>query len=165
MEIFQTLVRKILDVIPLDQKTLGFILVGLGVLIIILVIVSLLAKQFKNKSGVNYQTKFEGARLSGPLTSVPPSKLSAYSSPNPNANFGNISPIRGNFAPKPGTSTLSSNEIGLSKLKSQVDFVPNETPAPASTVPTRTIIPNQISNQGLHNVQEPAVIPSAGTMA
>ncbi len=140
MDLINTLINKILEVIPVDQKTLGYILIGVGVLIILLVIIFFIASLTKKSPTQNYQSKFEGARFSGPL-STPQSRATL----NQNSNLSNFnpasSPIRGNFAPKsiPTSSPSAPNEFGLSKLRSQVEMASE--PAPIAQTSVRQTIP------------------------
>lgn len=138
MDIIKTLINKVLAVIPVDQKILGYILIGVGILILLLVIVTLVAKLFKKSPTANYQSKFQGARLTGSFNNLAQNPLTQ----NPNPSFNPAtSPIRGNFPPKQNLGgEQGPGEFGLSKLKSQVEI---ESQPQALNIPSqRQAIPN-----------------------
>lgn len=135
MEILDLLVRRILEVVPLTQTQLGYVFIGIGGLIILLVLIIGIASMFKKKA--EPQSKFRayagrtqhGSQYSNALGGdrrVHNEFHSELQKVKPVGNFApkNTAPsaVSSNLGAGVGTGAGADGLGGLSRLKAQAEF-------------------------------------------
>lgn len=172
MEVIDLLIKRILNVVPLTQVQLGYVLIGLGAVIILLVLAVWIASKTRSNKKVEPRSRYSqyagrsqaGAQFSSPILN--------------NRNSGSqatakISPV-GNFAPKNTSSNptpIQKDALGgLSRLKAQAEFQvkdesaknvmgSGESKPPAGFVPVGYTSPNV----GINNAEEKKEVNTMST--